>query len=42
MIKRIPLARLRQETILPMMTLYVPPAAGRNPDNRIARWFDEG
>ncbi len=42
MIKRIPLAKLRQEKVLPMTTLYVPPTAGRNQDNRIARWLAEG
>ncbi len=42
MIKRIPLARLKQETVLPMSTLYVPPIPARAYDPRIMRWIDEG
>jgi len=42
MIKRIPLVSLKQETVLPMSTLYVPPIPARACDARIMRWIDQG
>ncbi len=40
-IKRIPLARLSQQTVWPMTTLYVPPKPSRVVDARIMRWLDQ-
>ena len=39
-VKRIPLARLPQETVFTMATLYVPPKPSRAADGRIMRWLD--
>jgi len=41
-VKRVPLARLPQETVLVMATLYVPPKPSRVVDARIVRWLDQG
>ena len=42
MIKRIPLAKLTEQTVLPMTTLYVPPKPSRVADARIVRWLERG
>jgi uncharacterized protein YabN with tetrapyrrole methylase and pyrophosphatase domain len=41
MIRRVPLAKLAQQKILPMMTLYIPPKRQRANHPRISRWLDE-
>jgi uncharacterized protein YabN with tetrapyrrole methylase and pyrophosphatase domain len=41
MIKRLPLVRLPQTTVVPMTTLYVPALPTRTVDPKIMRWFDE-
>jgi hypothetical protein len=40
-IKKMGLAALARQTIVPLTTLYVPPRPSRAMDPRIARWFDE-
>jgi uncharacterized protein YabN with tetrapyrrole methylase and pyrophosphatase domain len=39
MIKRVPLTRLPQHTILPITTLYIPPKPSRFEDPKIMRWL---
>ena len=40
-VRRVRLSRLSEQTIVPMMTLYVPPRPPRADDPRIMRWLDE-
>jgi len=40
-IRRIPLSRLPQTTVMTVVTVYVPPLPDRADDPKIMRWFDE-
>lgn len=40
-VRRIPLSRLPETTVLPLVTIYIPPAYDRPEDPKIMRWFDE-
>ena len=40
-IKRVPLATLSRQAVLPMTTLYVPPDVPRRDDRKITRWLSE-
>lgn len=41
-VKKVTLARLRRETILPMTTLYVPPVPRRRANRTVVRWIAQG
>jgi hypothetical protein len=41
-IRKVTLARLRREKIVPMTTLYVPPLPRRTPNRTVMRWIAEG
>jgi hypothetical protein len=42
MVKKVTLARLRDQTILPMTTLYVPPLPRHSRSSVVLRWIAQG
>jgi siroheme synthase len=40
-VRRTTLSRLPRATILPLVTIYLPPVPEREPDPSVMRWFDE-